>query len=1105
MKTRHSSFSKKHEMILLNVSKGIYSEHINDTFCTALVETPGPYKMAFITIKCDLKLRVSGIMCLKGGKQKGNTPEITYTFYHWFPWVKSDDLLRLYPKFFNHLNLVNLNAHNSSRTAVSEESLQQQRKENNFHGHGLETLNTTHPLKWKYELHFCSLCGNTSLEISVELCSICKAFRYLSELNTKRIIHLFRQLVLPPVNITTSLVSVEHFETELRSTIKCEKGDILLQDQCARINRVNKPAITTIKEGENAIYTETCNFVNRSVCSLPIEIAHKTRIAGLISSFPNGRVSFLNKGTGKCLIITVEQKATLEIINSPCRGNAAEYVLCCHPPILVSCPPSYILCEGECIADSFNCGESTKQNICAAHFAPSAEYCFTKCHMDNCSCHNLYFQCQSGGCLHTGKLCDGQGDCLYREDEALCDGKKDRQYGHDSLRQLNYDSLFNAGEFVFEKGVSTNGAQNFSIHVAKVPCMGGYPKLYPVDKQCVYDRVANGLLRYCENGDHLKGCTSQSDVQCSGTFKCYQSYCIPVHMVCDGILDCPYGDDESHCPIQYCQNMLHCEDMCVHPNEICDGINQCKDGQDELLCGAPVCPEGCDCLGYSVVCTSVEPNLLSSTELRQLKMLTIRHSRHGYSLKRLNNLLSLLILDLSHSKKQITVDSELTGFGNLRVLLMSNNSFDNVADGFFQNSASLRELDMSWNPITHLNELALRGLDFLMRLNLRHCNLRAISSHTFSEIVIQSLDISMNLLAGLDFYCVHGNSNHIQLLNVSANIIEKISQLSRNCVQDIISDQVGLYCLEKLQVSWISNVKDTCTTLLSRPLLVYTCTVTVLIIFGNLGAFMYNVLVCDLQAALSAMLVTVNLVMAVPLYVLIRWHIEYKKEFAYHEYFLQNDPNCKLVYATLFLSTEMSVSIWLLISAYKWYGINNIKRIVSSHVKMCTKVCPVCICLIWFSVIIPFTPPTNQSPHSINGCIFGSLDNSSLLSIGVINILSCLCLLALYFSILRGVRDNRLLIVGKKHGNDTFKALSVRVCVIMVISVFCILPPSIIMICVSLWGSSVQYTSEMLVLIPLQASLYPFIHTFSMPKFLRSVRNIGKRIICVSHKRMFNK
>ncbi len=45
--------------------------------------------------------------------------------------------------------------------------------------------------------------------------------------------------------------------------------------------------------------------------------------------------------------------------------------------------------------------------------------CFTKCHRSNCTCTHLYYQCECGGCIPIGELCDGHSDCHDASDEVI--------------------------------------------------------------------------------------------------------------------------------------------------------------------------------------------------------------------------------------------------------------------------------------------------------------------------------------------------------------------------------------------------------------------------------------------------------------------------------------------------------------------------------------------------------------------------------------------------------------------------------------------------------------------------------------------------------------
>ena len=87
-------------------------------------------------------------------------------------------------------------------------------------------------------------------------------------------------------------------------------------------------------------------------------------------------------------------------------------------------------------------------------------------------------------------------------------------------------------------------------------------------------------------------------------FRCPQPvYCMPVFLRCNGVKDCPYGEDELSCKTVLCPGYYRCRrsSVCLHPSHVCDGMPQCPQRDDELLCNAS-CPSVCQCQGLAFVC-----------------------------------------------------------------------------------------------------------------------------------------------------------------------------------------------------------------------------------------------------------------------------------------------------------------------------------------------------------------------------------------------------------------------------------------------------------------------------------------------------------------------
>ena len=229
------------------------------------------------------------------------------------------------------------------------------------------------------------------------------------------------------------------------------------------------------------------------------------------------------------------------------------------------------LCDGvdDCLSrdDERNCFHK-----CSNH-----SDCTKGCISPNCICQQLYHQCTLGGCVQQTFVCDGIVHCPSDDsDELTCQ----YQFIKKTLRKRLFNNALSL----------CNSFSNES---------------YPNTEICLLTRDQYGVTEHCSNTEHLRFCV---DFRCPNHYKCFESYCIPLHLVCDGVKDCPTGQDEVHCGEFSCHGYFHCKGMhlCLHLIYLCDGVVDCYlYNDDELYCDSFHYPKGCESMGFTVTCISV--------------------------------------------------------------------------------------------------------------------------------------------------------------------------------------------------------------------------------------------------------------------------------------------------------------------------------------------------------------------------------------------------------------------------------------------------------------------------------------------------------------------
>ncbi len=466
-------------------------------------------------------------------------------------------------------------------------------------------------------------------------------------------------------------------------------------------------------------------------------------------------------------------------------AQGAQAVVCEMESSIISlgtCLPSMFQCkDGSCILNRYLCDgkpqcldnsdEANCFDVCSSPNGKvaSAQYCFTVCKEPLCKCSWNYFQCQQRGCVPWWVVCDCVEDCSDGSDETQCvscQSTLGQIISSNSQENNRRDYAYLDYTVESEISVSHNNLNISCVSYGYTPCSEDYSQCFPPEALCVFERLSGNNIRYCTNGMHLRSCYL---FECPKHYKCAYSYCIPLHSICNGELDCPSGEDEQECDDHLCLDLLRCskEGYCVHPAYLLDGHVQCPlTADDEDIYVLQPCPGGCFCIGELIKCHILEK--LPSVYHR-VKKLDLRNATFEYTKESFVAFRDLLALDISENKLEhlydelflwqnsmITLNMEsnnlkivkrlhLSGLQNLRYLNLKYNPIGLIDSFGFHPVGMAKVLDISQLRLHRVNHLAFSGMVHCARLNLSFNWLSEIVSGTFSGMPgLQILDLRGN-------------------------------------------------------------------------------------------------------------------------------------------------------------------------------------------------------------------------------------------------------------------------------------------------------------------------------------------------------------------------
>ena len=412
----------------------------------------------------------------------------------------------------------------------------------------------------------------------------------------------------------------------------------------------------------------------------------------------------------------------------------------------IQCPHGFFVCkDGSCLLEISRCdgivncidGEDEVGclYICTQ---PGLDNTCADCSITNgCHCKATFFQCSSGGCVSASTLCDGIPLCADESDEALCETQRT-----DTMQCPNTKT----NSFCVDCPNSVKRLMSLCVYSAEID---------------PYSHEASARLTQCER------------FQCSGAdFKCWRSYCVPVHYLCDQHCDCPVCQDEEFCwpgskesnilnhlEISNlitdqdnagisniitnqtsmnisCPGLIKCKlgSNCVSSDYHMDGTNQCKLSMDDEVI-YPNCPQHCTCHGTAIS--------FSNQGLQQPQAL--ENNLQLFTAVSISNLLYNRIVNL----KEIFHGCPKCKPLNLLDISSISNWHNDLLTDIPRAWEHLKIINISYNSLATVQHVMIKQFPFLINFYAHHCNVSTVSVGTFIATTLHTLDLSYNFITSL--------------------------------------------------------------------------------------------------------------------------------------------------------------------------------------------------------------------------------------------------------------------------------------------------------------------------------------------------------------------
>ncbi|XP_071514726.1 relaxin receptor 2-like [Panulirus ornatus] len=445
--------------------------------------------------------------------------------------------------------------------------------------------------------------------------------------------------------------------------------------------------------------------------------------------------------------------------------------------------------------------------------------------------------------------------------------------------------------------------------------------------------------------------------------------------------------------------------------------------------------------------------------------------------------------------EELTQES-LRGLSELETLYLRHNKISVIHGGAFQEMRQLVDLELNYNRIQHLTPDAFRGLKSLIVLNMGGNPLVGVPRHTLRPLV--SLDSLRLAETELSTGVLLNISADLTFGDLTPNVSHAYFKRFRYCgylprVPDCWPKTDGVSSFEHLLV---------CVELRVAVWLVALATLV-----GNLTVLGGRVLSRDDNKILSLFirnLAVADLLTGLYLVVVATKDLQFRAEYHEHAYYWMTSWQCTVTGVLAMMSAEVSVLILSFMSVERWVCITW----PLGTPKLSLEGAKVALACIWATGFLLSVLPVlcyrgKQRFYGINGLCFPlHLDDpwvpgwlySALVFVGI-NQLGVVLILLSYtgmFCSIRRTRANTPLSLGDRE-------FAMRFFFIVFTDCLCWTPIIILRILAlaDLQISPKLYAYVVVVLLPINSALNPFLYTFTTTKFRsQALRFLTGRGVC---------